>query len=301
MHSHRLRGQNFLIVTVLNLFITIVEIIGGLLSGSLALLSDAFHNLGDSFSIVLGYVAQLIAHRPESQHRTFGYRRAEILSALLNAIFLIVISIFLIVEAAKRIAHPEPVNGEIMMVVAIVGLVANFASAFLLHGGSRDSLNVKATYLHVLSDALSSLAVIIGGFILIFVDLPWLDPLLTIAVSLYIASEAWPIIKQTVGILMQSAPELDFKSIDHDLMQIKGVNGVHHVHAWQIDEHRIIFSAHINCDNLQLSQMGVIYDQISKVLQEKYGIAHVTIQAEYNRGDDEKLFNTKEDQQNICN
>lgn len=300
MHSHRLRGQNFLIVTVLNLLITIVEIVGGLLSGSLALLSDAFHNLGDSFSIVLGYVAQLISRRPESKQRTYGYRRAEILSALLNALFLIVISLFLIVEAAKRIAHPQPVNGEIMMVVAIVGLVANFASAFLLHRGSKDSLNVKATYLHVLSDALSSLAVIIGGFILMFVDLPWLDPLLTIAVSLYIASEAWPIIKQTVGILMQSAPNLDFKQIDHDLMQIKGVNGVHHVHAWQIDEHRIIFSAHINCDDLKLSQMGCIYDQINQLLQQKYDIAHVTIQAECNRGDDDELFNTREDQKNIC-
>jgi cobalt-zinc-cadmium efflux system protein len=301
MDSHRLRGQNFLIVTVLNLLITIVEIIGGIISGSLALLSDAFHNLGDSFSIVLGYVAQLIAHRPESKHRTYGYRRAEILSAFLNALFLIVISIFLIVEAAKRFAHPQPVNGEIMLMVAVVGLVANFASAYLLHRGSKDSLNVKATYLHVLSDALSSLAVIIGGFILMFVDLPWLDPVLTIGVSLYVASEAWPIIRQTVGILMQSSPDLDFKSIDHDLMQIEGVNDVHHIHAWQIDEHRIIFSAHISCDNLQLCELGKIYDQINDVLQKKYGIAHVTIQAECDRGDDKELFNTKEDQQNICN
>lgn len=301
MHSNKITSKNFLLVTILNLTITLVEVLGGLISGSLALFSDAFHNLGDSFSIVLGYVAQLISRRPESRQQTFGYRRAEILSALTNGIFLIAIAIFLIIEAIQRFVHPEPVNGIVMLTVAVIGLFANFASAWLLHRGSKESLNIKATYLHVLSDALSSVAVIVGAIIMIFFKLEWLDPLLTIAVSIYISSEAWPIVKETISILMQSAPDLDFAEINKDIVSIPGVTDVHHVHAWQIDEHRIIFSAHINCRDMMLSDVDQIYDKISDLLKHKYHICHVTLQAECNRDSEEKLFNTKEDQHQLNN
>ena len=292
-------GKRFLAVTLLNILITIVEILGGIFSGSLALLSDAFHNLGDSVSIILGYFAQHIGGHPENQRRTYGYRRAEILSALTNSALLIIIAIFLIIEAIKRLQHPEHINGGIMLIVAIIGLLANFISAILLHSGSKDSLNVKATYLHVLSDALSSIAVIIGGIILLFFNVPWLDPALTIGVAIYIAYEAWPIILQTLRILMQSSPDLDYHAIEHDLKQVDGVQAVHHVHAWMMDEHRIIFSAHLNCDDLPLSQVEKIYSQVEKILHEKYGICHITLQAEYHRGKDEELFNTPVDEQNV--
>ena len=299
MHNNQVSGGRFLAVTILNVAITIVEIIGGLLSGSLALLSDAFHNLGDSFSIVLGYFAQSIAGRPENHRRTYGYRRAEILAAMLNALFLIVVSVFLIIEAIKHLHHPEHVNGPIMLTVAIVGLLANLISAGLLQGGSHHSLNVRATYLHVLSDALSSVAVILGGLVLTFVNLPWLDPVLTIAVALYIGYEAIPIIHQTLSILMQSAPRLDYDQIKQDLLGIDGVVNVHHVHAWSIDEHRIIFSAHLNCQDMLLSQVEEVYHQAEQILETKYGICHVTIQAECLRGQDEELFDTPPDRQSI--
>lgn len=297
--DEQVTGKRFLLVTVLNVLITVVEIIGGIVSGSLALLSDAFHNLGDSFSIVLGYFAQRIANKPETSKSTYGYRRAEILAAMVNATFLVIISIFLIIEAIKRLQQPAHINGEVMLVVAVIGLLANLLSAILLHQGSHDNLNVKATYLHVLSDALSSFAVIIGGLILTFVNIPWLDPLLTIAVAIYIAYEAWPVIKQTVNILMESAPALDYKGIEHDLLQINGVTAVHHVHAWMIDEKRIIFSAHLNCDDMQLSDAEKIYSQVDKLLREKYGICHVTIQAEYHRGKDEDFFDTVVDEKRL--
>ncbi len=129
--------------------------------------------------------------------------------------------------------------------------------------------------------------------------MPWLDPALTIGVALYIAYEAWPIINQTIKILMQSSPDLDYDSIENDLKQIDGVTAVHHVHAWMMDEHRIIFSAHLNCDDLPLSQVERIYSQVEKILHEKYGICHVTIQAEYHRGKDEELFNTPVDEKNV--
>ena len=297
--NEKITGQRFLAVTLLNVLITVVEIIGGLLSGSLALLSDAFHNMGDSFSIILGYFAQQLGGRSENRKNTYGYRRAEILSALTNSFILLIIAVFLIGEAIQRLGHPQHINGRIMMVVAIVGLIANFASAALLHAGSHDSLNVKATYLHVLSDALSSVAVIIGGIILTFVNVPWLDPVLTIAVAIYIAYEALPIINQTIKILMQSAPNLDYDAIADDLKQVKGVDDVHHVHAWMIDEHHIIFSAHLNCDDLKLSQVEKIYRQVEKILRDKYGICHITLQAECTRGRNEELFNTPVDEQNM--
>lgn len=300
MERPNVSKQRFLIVTLLNVLITVVEIIGGLVSGSLALLSDAFHNLGDSISIVLGYFAQVISGRPENRRRTYGYRRAEILSAMANSIFLIVVSIALIVEAIKRFSHPEHINGRIMLIVAIIGLIANLVSAQLLHSGSHDSLNVKATYLHVLSDALSSIAVIFGGVILMFFNITWLDPTLTILVALYIAKEALPIIKQTLSILMQSSPDLDYDAIKHDLMQVPGVVGVHHVHAWTIDEHRIVFSAHLNCHDMMLSEVEKIYLQVEKILSDKYAIKHVTLQAECQRGRDEELFNPPVDHDKLC-
>ncbi|MDK7337083.1 cation diffusion facilitator family transporter, partial [Limosilactobacillus fermentum] len=238
--------------------------------------------------------------RPENHRRTYGYRRMEILAAMLNALFLIVVSVFLIIEAIKHLHHPEHVNGPIMLTVAIVGLLANLISAGLLQGGSHHSLNVRATYLHVLSDALSSVAVILGGLVLTFVNLPWLDPVLTIAVALYIGYEAIPIIYQTLSILMQSAPRLDYDQIKQDLLGIDGVVNVHHVHAWSIDEHRIIFSAHLNCQDMLLSQVEEVYHQAEQILETKYGICHVTIQAECLRGQDEELFDTPPDRQSIC-
>lgn len=299
--KERITGQRFLAVTLLNVLITVVEIIGGLISGSLALLSDAFHNMGDSFSIILGYFAQQIGGRPETRKSTYGYRRSEILSALTNSLLLVIIAIFLIGKAIQRLSHPQHINGTIMMVVAIVGLVANFLSAALLHSGSHDNLNVKATYLHVLSDALSSVAVIIGGIILIFVNVPWLDPLLTIAVAIYIAYESLPIINQTIRILMQSSPDLDYEAIAKDLTSIDGVDAVHHVHAWMIDEHHIIFSAHLNSEDKPLSQIEQIYSQVEKLLREKYGICHITLQAECSRGKGEELFNTVADEREMIN
>lgn len=300
MDNHQVSGKRFLAVTLLNAGITVVEIVGGIFSGSLALLSDAFHNLGDSLSIIMSYFAQVIAGRPENRRRTYGYRRAQIIAAWLNALFLIIVAIFLIIEAIRRLSHPQHIKGGIMLIVAVVGLLANFASAALLHSGSRDSLNVKATYLHVLSDALASIAVMLGGLVLMFAYVPWLDPVLTIGVSLYVAKEAWPIIVQTTSILMQDSPQLDYPSIIRDVKKIDGVENVHHIHAWQIDEHRIVFSLHINCQDMSLSQCEQIYSQIEHILRSKYHISHVTIQAECSRGRDEEVFNTKDDQQNIC-
>ena len=292
--EEQMTGMRFLFVTVLNLLITVAEIVGGLLSGSLALLSDAFHNLGDSLSIVLGYVAQRISGKPQNRQRTFGYRRAEILAAFVNGLFLIGVSIVLMVEAARRFAKPEPINGDIMLIVAVIGLAANLLSAVLMHHGSKDSLNIKATYLHVLADALSSVAVIVGGILIVLFDITWVDPLLTLLVSFYIIYETWPVIHETVQIFMQTAPKLDYDQIAADIVEIPGVLRVHHIHAWLIDENKIVFSAHVNMKDVKLSEVEKTVAQISSLLTERYHICHVTIQPEVHHGETDALFVNKD-------
>ncbi|MCV3324514.1 cation diffusion facilitator family transporter [Pediococcus ethanolidurans] len=288
--NYRMSGLRFLLVTVLNALITVVELIGGLLSGSLALLSDAFHNLGDSASVVLAYVASRIGLKNSNTSKTFGYRRAEIISAFVNSVFLIVVSVFLIIESVRRILNPEPVNGGIMLIVAIVGTLANFVSALLLSRGAKNNLNIKATYLHILSDAMSSFGIIIGAIIIQIWHISIVDPIVTILVSGYIMWETWPVLKEAINILMQAAPNLDFEAMKHDMLKEPGVVNVHHIHAWQIDENRIMFSAHINLNDQLLSDVEPIYRHLENLLQKKYHVDHVTLQAEVFRGKSNELF-----------
>jgi len=292
-HSHNhedMSRSRFFVVTVLNVLITIAEFIGGVFSGSLSLISDAFHNLGDSLSIVISYVASRISLRNQDESNTYGYKRAQIITAFLNSIALVIICVILIVEAVRRFSHPEPIDGPVMLTVAIIGLLANAVSALLLNAGAKHNLNMKATYLHIMSDALSSVAIIVGGILIQIFHWNWVDPLVTILVAGYIAYESWPIIRQTNRILMEGAPKLDYEQIKSDLLEIDGVYNVHHVHAWLIDEHNIVFSAHVNLHDMKISEAEPIYREIEALLHQHYGICHVTIQAEANRGKDEDII-----------
>ena len=288
-------GLRFLEATVLNLVITAVEFGGGLLSGSLALLSDAIHNLGDSASIVMAYVASRISQRNSNQSKTYGYRRAEILSSYFNAIFLLVMSALLIWEAMRRFAHPHPVNGGLMLVVAVVGLLANGFSAWLLHSGSHHNLNLKATYLHILSDAFASGGVILGALIIKIFHVVWADPLMTIVVSVYIAYKTIPIIIEATNILMEAGPRLDYRAVKATVLSVPGVVNIHHVHTWMIDEHRIMLTAHIALEDQELSEVEPIYQKIRKLLKDKYNIEHATLQAEVDRGKEYQIFTTNKD------
>ena len=288
-------GLRFLEATVLNLAITAVEFGGGLLSGSLALLSDAIHNLGDSASIVMAYVASRISQRNSNQSKTYGYRRAEILSSYFNAIFLLVMSALLIWEAIRRFAHPHPVNGGLMLVVAVVGLLANGFSAWLLHSGSHNNLNLKATYLHILSDAFASGGVILGALIIKIFHVVWADPLMTIVVSVYIAYKTIPIIIEATNILMEAGPRLDYRAVKATVLSVPGVVNIHHVHTWMIDEHQIMLTAHIALEDQELSEVEPIYQKIRKLLKDKYNIEHATLQAEVDRGKEYQIFTTNKD------
>jgi cobalt-zinc-cadmium efflux system protein len=283
-HSHDIKEKNLLMVSLLNLIITIVEVIGGLVSNSLALLSDAFHNLGDTFAVVLAYIANKIGKKSATEKRTFGYKRIEILAALLNAVILIVITVFLFIEAYHRILSPEPVKGMIMFVVAVVGLIANLAAVVLLKDDSDHNLNVRAAYLHLLGDTISSVAVIIGAVLIYFFHIYWIDPLVTFLVGIYILKEAFVVLREAVDILMQSTPpSIDIHEVVEAIEKISEINNIHHVHSWKLDDQQIHFECHADLDNdLPLSQADKIRLEIEELLLNKFGISHVTIQFEYN-------------------
>lgn len=290
MNQNQLSGKSFFFVTVLNMVITAVEFLGGIVAGSLSLVSDGFHNLGDSASIVLSYYAHQISKHPQTRRNTFGFKRAQIIAAFVNSTFLIIISLILLVEATGKLLHPEHTNGFLMFLVATVGVVANLISAVILNRGSKHNLNIKATYLHILSDTLSSFGIIIGGILIQLYGWRIVDPLVTIMVAVYIMAETYPILKKTIMILMQGAPKIDYSDIQHDLMLLPGVTGVHHVHVWLEDENNIVFSAHLNMQDMRLSEAERIYAPIYQTLHDKYGIDHVTLQAEVERGKQKDFF-----------
>lgn len=292
-HSHEisdLSGKKIFWVTVLNATITLSEIIGGILSGSLALLSDAIHNLSDTISIVLSYSANKIAKKPKNSNKTFGYKRAEIISAFINSSILFLISFWLIYEAYKRFKNPEIIDSNLMLIVAIIGLLANFISVFLLEKDSHENMNIKSSYLHLISDTISSIGVILGGITIKIWNITWVDPMITIFISLYILRETWHILRKSIDIFMQGSPDLDYDKIKMDIEKIEKVNNIHHVHAWMINEKTIHFEAHIDLEDVKLSEVELIYDKINHILKEDYGISHITIQPEVDKCNDKEMF-----------
>ena len=288
MHAHdqkEINSKNLLIVTVLNFLITAAEVVGGLLSNSLALLSDALHNLGDGIAVLIAYIAHKVSKRPSTDKKTFGYRRVQILAALLNGIILVVISVYLFYEAYHRFLDPEPIKGLIMFIVASIGLAANLVAVLILKKDSRKNLNVKAAYLHLLGDTLSSVAVIFGGLLIYFYEIYWVDPLITVLIGAYILKETFQVLRETVDILMQSAPgSVDAGEVRKRLESFGEISTVHHIHLWMLDDQSIHYESHIDLnEDLALSQTEGLRKNIEKTLREEFGIHHITIQFEYKR------------------
>ncbi len=285
-HHHPVNEKNLLVATLLNLVITLVQIAGSILSGSIALLSDALHNLSDTFATFIAYMANRIGKRDANPKKTFGYKRIEILAALLNAVILIVMSVFLILEAYKRLYDEREVNSIIMIVVAMIGLLANIFAASILKKDAHKSINVKAAYVHLLGDALTSLLVVIGGVLIRFLEIYWIDPLITVLISLYIVREAFVILKEAVNILMQSAPEhLDIQMIRKKVEALPEVKNMHHIHTWMLTDHQVHLEAHVELNkDLKLSQVDNIRQDLDSLLYGEFNIQHITLQFEFRPG-----------------
>jgi len=287
-----IKGNRLLTATILNFIIFFAEIAGGLISNSLSLITDALHNFSDGLAILIAWIANKIGNRPSNSKRTFGYKRIEILAAFLNALILIAISLYLFYEAILRILAPEPVKGMIMLIVAVIGLLANLTAVLLLRGYAKNNINIKAAYLHLFGDTLSSVAVIIGAILIYFFDLYWIDPIITILIGIYIIKETWTILKQTIDILMQGSPEgLNLEMIRQDLEQIPEIANIHHVHIWNLDDQSVHFECHVALiENSRISETDNIYYKIEKVLKEKHHIGHLTIQFEHQLCDDKDII-----------
>lgn len=282
-NTDEIRGKKLLWVTVLNLSITIVQIVGGLLSNSLSLLSDALHNLGDSSALFIAFIAGKISRKAPDSRRTFGYKRVEILAALFNAVVLISICIFLFYEAYERFMNPEPIKGKLMFWVAIFGLLANLISVVILNKDKAHNLNVRAAYLHLMGDTLSSVAVILGGVAIWIWGIFWIDPLITVFVGGYIIWHTWGILKETVEILMQATPDnIDLGEIKNEVEKIDKVKNLHHVHIWKLDDTSIHFEGHVEVtENMDLERVAGVRQQVDKILKSRFGIQHITLQMGY--------------------
>ncbi len=281
-HKHQIKGIKLVVVTIMNIVITVAEIVGGLVSGSLSLISDALHNFSDGVAVVISYMALRISSREHTLKHTFGYKRIEILAALFNASVLVIISFFLFKEAYMRLIHPVKIKSILMLIVASIGLLANAISVLLLKKDSHSSINIKSAYLHLLADTLSSLAIITGGLFILFFNLTWIDPVLTVIIGAYVLFESGGIVKKAFDILMDKVPpHIDIKLIKREVEELEEVKNIHHIHVWQISEHNIMFEAHVDVDrDMNIVESTSLIKRIEKILRDKFGIDHSTIQIE---------------------
>ena len=289
-HSHSSTGIRLLITVILNVFITVAEIIGGIISGSLALISDALHNLSDAVSLIISYIAIKLKERDNSPKHTFGFKRAEILAAVINSSVLVAISVYLIYEAVLRFQHPEPIKGILMTVVASIGLAANIVGTLLLKRDAKTSINIRSSYFHLLSDAVSSVAVILGGLAIILWNIYWIDPVLTIIISVYITRESFKILFEAMHVLMEGAPpDISINEIQTAVEELDEVKNIHHVHIWMIGENDVHLEAHIDVRDMMISKSNKLGDKIENLLKNKFGINHITLQFECEQCKDAEL------------
>lgn len=289
-------SKRYLWVTVFNVIITAAEIAGGIISGSLALLSDALHNLSDVVSIVVAFAANLIAKRSKDQRKTFGYKRAETLAAYTNGLFLLAISIYLFISAIKRFSKPEPIEGGVMFIVSLIGLAGNLISMLILGKGSKENLNARALFLNMMSDTLSSVAVVVGSLLIYYQNWTLVDPVLTMAAAIFLLKEAFEVTRDSANVLMETNPDLDLEAIEEAALAFKEVRQIHHLHVWRYSDDTIMLDAHIVVDSgLTAKRIEELDEEIAACLKEKLAINHVTLQAECSRGLDEDLLSTNKE------
>jgi cobalt-zinc-cadmium efflux system protein len=292
-NHHQLSGKRLFLAIFLNVCITVAQVIGGIFSGSLALLGDALHNFSDVLSLIIAYGAHKLSSKEGNQKRTFGFRRAEILAALFNTSLLIGIALFLVVEAVEKFMTPQPIDSFWVIWLGLLGVVVNGLSVLLLKDDTHNNMNIKAAYLHLLSDVLTSVAVVVGGLLMYFYQLFWVDPLISVLIAFYIVKVSFVLVKSSVYMLMQFAPS----EIDVDLLvqsikdENENIEAIHHLHLWQLDEHRTHLEAHLDFNkNITLQESHEVIDALEKMLQKRYSIEHTIFQCEYNRCQDKSVI-----------
>jgi len=287
IHKHEVKGNNLILSILLNLLITIAQVIGGIISGSLALISDALHNFSDVLSLVFSLVAHKLSRRKASLNNTFGYKRAELIAAFINAITLIIVAFFLIYEASSRLFHPEPIKSGLVIWLALLGIVVNGGSVLLLKKDSEHNLNMKSAYLHLLTDMMASVAVLVGGLLIKFYGWFWVDSIMTLLIASYLIYVSYDLIKSATKMLMLFTPDfIDIKEIVREVHKIKGVNKLHHIHVWYLNDEELHLEAHLDCsEDIKMSEFNILLEKIETVLYNEFKINHINIQPEFKKED----------------
>jgi cobalt-zinc-cadmium efflux system protein len=291
-HHHEVSGKNLFITIVLNIIITLSQILGGIMSGSLALLSDAMHNFSDVLALFIAYFANRLAARPNSETKTFGYKRAEILAALFNASVLIGIAIFLIIEAFHKFYHPEPINSIWVIGLGTLSIVLNALSVFLIKDDADGNMNIKAAYLHLLTDVMTSVAVVLGGVLMYYFRLFWIDPAISVLIALYLISASFGLVRESSAILMQFTPKnIDIEELVKSIQEESEIEDVHHIHIWKLDDKRIHLEAHLDFnEDVPLSVSNAVIARLEKKLHDAFDVEHTTFQCEYDRDDNKEMI-----------
>jgi len=290
-HHHAVNDRNLGLAILLNAVITMAEAIGGIISGSIALLSDAAHNFSDLISLIISWFANRLSKREATERQTFGFRRSEILAAFINSATLIIISVIIIIEAIQRLLNPSPPSANLMIWLAFASIIVNGSSALFIQRDSRNNMNMRSAYMHLLGDMLTSVAVLAGGIAIKYLGWNWTDPVFSLAIAVYLLWLSRGIFSSSLRIIMQFTPDdVDIKKIVCAIENIPGVKNIHHVHVWQINEHDMMFEAHIDMsEDVKVSGFEIILDEIKAVLA-RNNIRHSTIQPEFSVDDKKQII-----------
>ena len=287
IHKHEVKGKNLIYSILLNLVITLAQIIGGILSGSLALISDALHNFSDVLTLVFSLYANKLSKRKASLNHTFGYKRAELIAAFVNASTLIIVALFLIYGAIERFVEPKIIESNLVIWLSLLGIIVNGFSALLLKKDAEHNLNMKSAYLHLFTDMMASVAVLIGGLLMKYFGWFWVDSVMTILIAIYLIIVGIDLVKSSTKILMLFTPDhIDIKALVREVHKIEGVNKLHHIHIWNLNDDELHLEAHLDCsEDIKMSEFNVLLDKIEQVLFTKFHINHINIQPEFKKED----------------
>ncbi|SEP07979.1 cobalt-zinc-cadmium efflux system protein [Salinihabitans flavidus] len=279
-HHPRIEGDRRVAAAVgVNLLLTLVQIVAGVISGSLAMIADAIHNLSDALSLVIAFAARRIARRPADEVMTFGYGRAEVVAALVNYTTLIVIALYLVSEGIQRLFNPVEVQGWIVVVVAGVALVVDLVTALLIYSMSKDSVNIRAAFVHNVADALGSVAVIVAGTLILLYDWRLVDPIVTLGIAGYILWHSWQGVRPVVRILMLGSPEdMSLRAVLAAIEDVEGVASAHHLHVWRMQEHEAALEAHVVLS--PGADAAAVKQALRDVLEADFGIRHAVLELE---------------------
>ena len=292
-HEHGdLSGKKLGVSVILNIIIALAQVIGGFISGSLSLLSDALHNFSDVISLIISYIANRLAKKEYTPKQTFGYKRAEIIAALINASTLLVIAVMLAQEAISRFNNPVVIESSWVIALATLSIFVNGGSVLLLKHDAAENMNIKSAYLHLFSDMITSIAVLLGGIAMYFFKIFWIDSILSILIVAYLVYLSWGLLMQTLRILMQfTPPEIDLKAIENEILRFPSIENIHHVHVWQLSDKEIHLEAHIDFSrDLKLSKATEITRQVVKLLKDKFEITHAILQPEIGSDDSKQII-----------